>query len=93
MSPSTMPDRPLPPSVEPLGLGVVLLGVLAFSFFGFIGLCAFAPALLARPVVMGGTVNWAFVLGLAVIGLGVVLTGLYVLVANRAETLAARRSS
>ncbi|MCJ2017788.1 DUF485 domain-containing protein [Methylobacterium sp. E-065] len=72
-------------ATEPLGLGLFLMGLLAVAFFGFIGLCAFAPAWSAAPLVPGGSVNAAFVLGLGVIGLGVVLTGLYVVVANRAE--------
>jgi len=79
-----------PSATEPLGLGLLLLGLLAAAFFGFIGLCAFAPAWSAAPLAPGGSVNAAFILGLGVIGLGVVLTGLYVVVANRAEARAIR---
>jgi uncharacterized membrane protein (DUF485 family) len=75
---------------EPLGLGLILLGLLAVAFFGFIGLCAFAPVWSAAPLAPGRSVNAAFVLGLGVIGLGVVLTGLYVVVANAAEARAIR---
>lgn len=96
MSPTTthpIPLRPAPapPSREPVRLGLALMALLAAAYFGFIGLAAFSPATLARPVVAGGIVNWAFAYGLGVIGLGVLLTGIYVLAANRAETPAAER--
>ncbi|RYY09889.1 MAG: DUF485 domain-containing protein [Alphaproteobacteria bacterium] len=51
----------------------------------FVAMGAFAPAVLAKPVLSGGTVNWAFAYGLFVIVLGVVLTGIYVLTVNRAD--------
>lgn len=85
-----MSPEPTAGTAEPLGLGLILLGLPAAAFFGFIGLCSFAPAWSAAPIAPGGSVNVAFVLGLGVIGLGVVLTGLYVLVANRAEARAIR---
>lgn len=85
-----MSPEPSVATAEPLGLGLILLGLLAVAFFGFIGLCAFAPAWSAAPLAPGGSVNAAFVLGLGVIGLGVVLTGLYVVVANAAEARAIR---
>ena len=69
-----------------VSLGVVLTTILSLVYFGFVACCAFAPGLLARPVVSGGMVTWAFAYGLLVIVLGVVLTGLYVQVANRAES-------
>ena len=72
-------------ATESVRIGASLTAILVAAYFGFIGLSAFAPALLARPVFAGGTVTWAFACGLGVIGLGVGLTGLYVLVANRAE--------
>jgi uncharacterized membrane protein (DUF485 family) len=59
-------------------LGVVLTLLLMAAYFGFIGLGALAPAVLARPLVAGGTVTVAFAYGLFVIALGVVLTSLYV---------------
>ena len=79
------PARPASPT-ESVRLGIGLTGILVAAYFGFIGLSAFAPARLAAPVVAGGTVTWAFAYGLAVIGLGVGLTGLYVLLANRSES-------
>lgn len=66
-------------------LGAILTVVLVAAYFGFVGMGAFAPALLAKPVLADGTVTWAFAYGLFVILLGVVLTGLYVLLVNRAE--------
>ncbi len=36
-------------------LGMVLTLLVILAYFGFIGLGAFAPAVLARPVVAGGT--------------------------------------
>ena len=52
-------------------------------YAGFIGLGTFAPSVLAKPVFVGGTATWAFAYGLFVIALGVVLSGVYVLIANR----------
>lgn len=72
-------------STQSLRLGVALTAVLVAAYFGFVGLSAFAPAILAKPIATGGVVTWAFAYGLGVIGLGVVLTGLYVAIANRAE--------
>lgn len=79
------PIRTFPRSRRSAYLGPTLTAVLSVAYFGFVILCAFAPGLLARPVLAGGTVTWAFAYGLFVIVLGVVLTGLYVLVANRAD--------
>ncbi|TXN72345.1 DUF485 domain-containing protein [Methylobacterium sp. WL6] len=73
-------------ATESIRLGVGLTLVLVAAYFGFIGLSAFAPVMLARPVMTGGTVTWAFAYAFGVIGLGVALTGIYVLAANRAET-------
>lgn len=64
-------------------LGVVLTLVLMLAYFGFIGLGAFAPAVLAKPVFPGGTTTVAFAYGLFVIVLGVVLTSFYVWFTNR----------
>ena len=64
-------------------LGLVLTAVLMIFYFGFIGLGAFAPSVLARPLVPGGTVTIAFAYGLFVIALGIVLTGIYALLVNR----------
>lgn len=64
-------------------LGLVLTLVMILAYFGFIGLGAFVPAVLALPVVKGGTTTVAFSYGLFVIALGVVLTSLFVWITNR----------
>ena len=68
-----------------VGLGLSLMAILMAAFFGFIGLGAFAPSVLAKPLVTGGIVTLAFAYGLTVIGLGAVLTGIYVWIANSAD--------
>ena len=77
--------RPAVQSAQNVRLGVSLTAILVVAYFGFVGLGAFAPSLLAKPVLTSGTVTWAFAYGLLVIALGVVLTGLYVVTVNRAE--------
>ena len=64
-------------------LGVVLTLLMVFAYFSFIALGAFAPDVLAQPVSVGGVTTMAFVYGLLVIALGVVLTTFYVWFANR----------
>lgn len=74
------------PSIEERSdakLGVLLSLLLMLAYFGFIGLGAFAPVVLAWPLVSGGTVTVAFAYGLFVIGLGVALTSLFVWLTNR----------
>ena len=78
-SPSRDPNRGI--GRPRLGLG--LTAILMLFYFGFIGLGAFAPEIQARPRTAGGTVTVAFANGQFVIALGGVLTGTYVLVANR----------
>ncbi|GJD42573.1 hypothetical protein AFCDBAGC_0411 [Methylobacterium cerastii] len=73
------------PDTQDVSLGVILTIILMVAYFGFVAMGAFAPAVLAKPVLSGGTVNWAFAYGLFVIVLGVVLTGIYVLAVNRAD--------
>jgi len=70
-------------AIGDVALGLPLTLILITAYFGFIGLVAFAPAWLAMPVFAGGITTWAFAYGLLVIALGVGLTGLYVLIANR----------
>lgn len=81
----TEPLHPRIADAQNVSLGAILTAILILVYFGFVAMGAFAPALLAKPVVSGGTVTWAFAYGLFVIVLGVVLTGLYVLMVNRAE--------
>ena len=70
-------------AVSNVNIGLPLTLVLMLVYGGFIGLGAFAPSVLARPVFAGGTTTWAFAYGLFVIALGVALSGVYVLMANR----------
>lgn len=70
-------------AVSNVNIGLPLTFILMVVYAGFIGLGTFAPSVLARPVFAGGTVTWAFAYGLFVIALGVVLSGVYVLIANR----------
>ncbi|MDP4026138.1 DUF485 domain-containing protein [Methylobacterium sp. NEAU 140] len=71
--------------VNPYQAGVVLLTFLGFLFFLFMGLAAFAPGLLASPVIAGGTVSLWFLYAIGLIWTSVLCTGLHVLIANAAE--------
>ncbi|WP_375460423.1 DUF485 domain-containing protein [uncultured Enterovirga sp.] len=66
-------------------LGVGLLAFLGSLFFLFMGLAAFAPSYLARPIVQGGTVSLWFLYAIGLIWTSVLCTGLHVLVANALE--------
>jgi uncharacterized membrane protein (DUF485 family) len=59
----------------------LLTAVMLFVFFGYILLIAFNKALLARPIGAGAT-SIGIPIGLGVILIGIVLTGLYVRRAN-----------
>ena len=58
-----------------------LTGIMLAAFFGYILLIAFNKALLARPIGDGAT-SLGIPIGLGVIALAIVLTGLYVRRAN-----------
>jgi uncharacterized membrane protein (DUF485 family) len=70
-------------AIGSINVGLPLTLILMLVYAGFIGLGTFAPSMLAKPVFTGGTTTWAFAYGLFVIALGVVLAGVYVLIANR----------
>lgn len=70
-------------AVSNVNVGLPLTFVLMLVYAGFIGIGTFAPSVLAKPVFAGGTTTWAFAYGLFVIALGVALSGVYVLIANR----------
>lgn len=74
---ASSPDRD-----EHTGLGVALTAIQVAVFFSFISLCTFHPDLLAQDV-PGIGVPLSFLTGLAVIACGIVLTAIYVAVANR----------
>ena len=63
----------------------VLLALLALFYAGFMIAAAFAPGLLAGPVVAGGTVSAWFLYGICLIWGVVLATGLYVFLANAEE--------
>jgi uncharacterized membrane protein (DUF485 family) len=69
---------------EQLTFGVLLAVIQVLVFFGFIYVCIFHSAFLARDVFSIG-VPLSFISGLSVIVCGAVLTTLYVLSANRSE--------
>jgi uncharacterized membrane protein (DUF485 family) len=74
--------------------GWILTGIMLVGYFGFIGLIAFDKSLLAMKV-GGGTASLGLFLGVGVILLAFVLTGLYVSRANGrydALTAALKRS-
>jgi uncharacterized membrane protein (DUF485 family) len=84
-------DEPADTSaIGDVNVGAPLALLLMTAYFGFISLGAFTPSVLAVPVFAGGTTTWAFVCGLSVLALGVLLTGIYVFLANRRS---AERSS
>ena len=63
-------------------LGWSLCVLMLVIYYGFILLIAFAPGLLATPVVTGGVVTLGFPIGIGVILAAIVLTGIYVWRAN-----------
>lgn len=71
--------------LEPNRVGMILLVFLGALFFLFMALAAFAPGLLAGPVVAGGTVSLWFLFAIGLIWTSVLCTGLHVLIANAAE--------
>lgn len=60
----------------------LLTAIMLVVFFGYILLIAFRKDLLARPI-GDGTTTWGIPIGLGVILIGIVLTGIYVRRANR----------
>lgn len=62
-------------------VGWTLAAVMAALYFGFVFLVAFAPGWMATPV--WGVITLGFPLGLLVIVSAIVLTGIYVSIANR----------
>ena len=70
-------------------LGLALTATMLAIYFGFVGLVAFAPALMGTPVL--GTMTLGFPLGLGVILSAILLTGIYVLRANSTFDALTRR--
>ena len=59
-----------------------LAAIMFFSYFTFILVIAFFPALFAVPLGPNTVVTWGIPLGVSIIVLGFVLTGIYVRRAN-----------
>ena len=72
------------------GWGAGLAVAVAVSYYGFLLTGAFAPRMLARPAI--GHVPWSFVLGAGLLVMAVLATGVYVLVANAADSRAEAQS-
>jgi uncharacterized membrane protein (DUF485 family) len=70
-------------------LGWTLTAIMLVLYFGFVGLVAFAPALMGTPVF--GIVTLGFPLGLGVILSAILLTGFYVWRANSSFDALTRR--
>ena len=70
---------------EKTWLAITLLSVELLVFFGFIGMGAFSQGVLATPLLNHGTITVAFLYGMVVLIVSVVLTGLYVVVENRSD--------
>lgn len=60
-----------------------LLSLTVMTYLGFILVIAFSPASLATPVVTGGTVSVGILTGLVLILFNILLTLVYVSLANR----------
>ena len=68
--------------------GFAFTAALAAFYAGFVLLGAFSPEVLARPIWIGAGLTLAFAYGFAVMVLGIVLTGVYVIRANLREAQA-----
>ena len=59
-----------------------LAGIMLSTYYAFILVIAFKPALFAIPVSPDSTVTWGIIAGLGVIAVSFLLTGIYVYRAN-----------
>ncbi len=64
---------------------VVMLLLLGAGFAVFVAAAAFAPGLFAGPVTTGGSVSVWFLFGFGLIWSVVLMTGVYVALANAAD--------
>jgi uncharacterized membrane protein (DUF485 family) len=60
-----------------------LTALMVLMYYGFILFVALAPQLLARPLYAGATTSMGIVAGVGIIVMAIVMTGCYVLRANR----------
>jgi uncharacterized membrane protein (DUF485 family) len=63
-------------------LGVGMSIVMATTYFTYILTVAFWPRLLGLPLWDGTVITWGFLIGVSLIGLGFLLTAIYVRRAN-----------
>lgn len=63
-------------------VSVALSLVMLASYFAFILLIAFKPALLGVPIAEGSPITWGIPVGLGLILLAMALTGIYVRLSN-----------
>ncbi len=61
----------------------LLASIVMLTYFSFILVIAFAPELFATPIIEGKTITWGILVGLFVILLSFLLTGVYVYRANK----------
>lgn len=60
----------------------ILSSIILITYFSFILIIAFKPAIFAIPVIEGSVITWGIPVGLFVILLSFLLTGIYVIRAN-----------
>jgi len=60
----------------------LLSAILLVSYFSFILIIAFAPHIFSVPIFEGSIITWGIPVGLSVILLSFLLTGIYILRAN-----------
>jgi uncharacterized membrane protein (DUF485 family) len=75
-------EKPKMASGERMWLPVVLTVIEVVMFFGFIFISAFSPATLGATIA-GSSVNWAFVYGMVILVVSVLLIGLSVQIENK----------
>lgn len=63
-------------------LGTALATILSVTYFSYILTVAFRPSTLGVPLHDGTVITWGLVLGVGLLGLGFVLTAIYVAFAN-----------
>lgn len=72
-------------SGERTWLALTLLVVEVVIFFGFIAVGAFSPKILAAPLFVDSAITVAFLYGIVILVVSVLLTGLYVAVENSGD--------
>lgn len=86
--------EPAPETGVPIGAaaGMICTAILAVTYLCFVLLGAFATGWMAQTVFEGGTVTISLAFGFGIMALGLVLTAIYALLANAADTPATGKS-